>query len=282
MNDPPTQDTTPQTAEPPTQPAPDAPCGEPGGDARAGNDVAIVGVRLHGQVRVTQFNSGDLDLEMGEHVVVEGNQAEVGVVAQPTTQARKMCGIGCMKRVLRVATPQDREGFDGRVQLEADAQAYCRELIRKKRLSMKLVQAQRVEETRKITFTFTAEGRVDFRDLVRDLARRFRSRIEMRQIGVRDEARALGGYGDCGRALCCSTFLTEFSPISIKDLRHVRAVEVLPAVRISPGGRGFGPAAGGRASAAGAARRERRLTLRVNRIGPRRARRGRIIRPRSS
>ena len=218
MNDPPTQDTTPQTAEPPTQPAPDAPCGEPGGDARAENDVAIVGVRLHGQVRVTQFNSGDLDLEMGEHVVVEGNQAEVGVVAQPTTQARKMCGIGCMKRVLRVATPQDREGFDGRVQLEADAQAYCRELIRKKRLSMKLVQAQRVEETRKITFT--AEGRVDFRDLVRDLARRFRSRIEMRQIGVRDEARALGGYGDCGRALCCSTFLTEFSPISIKMARE--------------------------------------------------------------
>jgi cell fate regulator YaaT (PSP1 superfamily) len=202
------------------QPEPACGNGGPGADLRSGNYVAIVGVRLHGQVRVTQFNSGDLELEMGEQVIVEGGRTEVGVVAQPTTHARKSCSIGCMKRVLRIATPQDREEFTRRVQLEADAHSSCQELIRKKRLQMKLVNAQRVEETRKITFTFTAEGRVDFRDLVRDLARRFRSRIEMRQIGVRDEARALGGYGDCGRALCCSSFLKEFSPISIKMARE--------------------------------------------------------------
>ncbi len=185
-----------------------------------GHDVAVVGVRLHGQVRVTQCNSGDFDLEMAQRVVVEGGRLDIGEVVQPTTRSRKMCSIGCMKRVLRVASQEDEERFIRHVRQEDEAHAYCQELILKRRMPMKLVEARRVDDSRKITFTFTADGRVDFRGLVRDLARRFKSRIEMRQIGVRDEARVLGGYGDCGKALCCSTFLKEFSPISIKMARE--------------------------------------------------------------
>lgn len=187
--------------------------------SNGGHEVSVVGIRMQGQVRVTQYNSRDHDFEMGQMVVVEGNQLEIGEVAQPTTHARKMCGIGCMKRALRVATEEDLKQFTKRTRLEDEAHAYCQDLIRRRRMPMKLVQAQRVDESRKITFSFTADGRVDFRDMVRELARRFRSRIEMRQIGVRDEARTLGGYGDCGKALCCSTFLKEFSPISIKMAR---------------------------------------------------------------
>ncbi len=187
--------------------------------SNGGHEVSVVGIRMQGQVRVTQYNSSDHDFEMGQMVVVEGNQLEIGEVAQPTTHARKMCGIGCMKRALRVATEEDLKQFTKRTRLEDEAHAYCQDLIRRRRMPMKLVQAQRVDESRKITFSFTADGRVDFRDMVRELARRFRSRIEMRQIGVRDEARTLGGYGDCGKALCCSTFLKEFSPISIKMAR---------------------------------------------------------------
>ncbi len=193
-------------------------CSTSGGGA-SGKQVAVVGVRLHDQARITQCNSGDMDFEIGQKVVLDGDQLEIGDVAQPTTHARKMCSIGCMKRVLRIATPEEQEQFDRRVRLEGEAHGYCHDLIRRRRLPMKLVQAQRTDETRKITFTFTSDGRVDFRDLVRDLAKHFRSRIEMRQIGVRDEARVLGGYGDCGKALCCSTFLKEFSPISIKMAR---------------------------------------------------------------
>ncbi len=192
------------------------PKGPPGG----GHDVAVVGVRVHDQVRVTQYNSGERDFEMGQMIVLEGDRLEIGEVAQPTTRARKMCAIGCMKQVLRVATEDDLKEFTKRARLEDEAHAFCQDLIRRRRMPMKLVQAQCVDESRKITFCFTADGRVDFREMVRELARRFRSRIEMRQIGVRDEARTLGGYGDCGKALCCSTFLKNFSPISIKMARE--------------------------------------------------------------
>ena len=192
-------------------------CDAPGGRPPGGNEVSVVGVRLAGQVRVSQFNARGADYEQGERVVVEGERGiEIGEVVQPTTRARKMCSIGCMKSVLRPATGEDLKSHEERARQEAGARDYCRERIRERRLPMKLVRAEQTADTRKITFFFTAEGRVDFRDLVKDLAGRFHSRIEMRQIGARDEARVRGGYGDCGKALCCSTFLKEFAPISIK------------------------------------------------------------------
>ncbi len=190
----------------------DAPSGRP-----PGGEVAVVGVRLQGEARISQFNSGDADYEIGQTVVVEGDQGiQIGRVGQPTARARKMCSIGCMKKVLREATAEDITAHDDRVAAEKEAEEYCRDRIRERSLPMKLVQVTQANESRKLTFGFTAESRVDFRDLVKDLAQRLRTRIEMRQIGVRDEAGIRGGYGPCGKALCCSTFLTEFAPISIK------------------------------------------------------------------
>ncbi len=206
----------PEPAAPPPVAAGGCGCDRAGGGA-PGNDVAVVGVRLAGQVRVSQYNSGDIDFEMGQTIVVEGDSGiEIGEVAQPTTRARKGCGIGCMKRALRGATPEDLADFEARTALEKEAKDYGRERMRERRLAMRLVSVSQQAETRKVVFSFTAEGRVDFRDLVKDLAERFHCRIEMRQIGARDEARVKGGYGDCGKALCCSTFLKEFAPISIK------------------------------------------------------------------
>ncbi len=161
-----------------TQPPPAGGCDRPPskGPPGGGHDVAVVGVRVHDQVRVTQYNSGERDFEMGQMIVLEGDRLEIGEVAQPTTRARKMCAIGCMKRALRVATEDDLKEFTKRARLEDEAHAYCQDLIRRRRMPMKLVQAQCVDESRKITFSFTADGRVDFRELVRELARRFQSR----------------------------------------------------------------------------------------------------------
>ena len=189
----------------------------PRGKPPAGNAVAIVGVRMQGRARVTQFNSCGIDFELGDRIVVEGEQGiDIGEVVQATTHARKMCSIGCMKKALRPASEEDLGAVERRSRVQEEASAYCVERIRDRKLSMKLVRAEHVIESRKIVFIFTAEGRIDFRDLVKDLAQRLHTRIEMRQIGVRDEAGILGGYGPCGKALCCSTFLKEFAPISIK------------------------------------------------------------------
>jgi len=213
---------SPETAAP-TPPPSTGGCGcsAPGGKKPNGNAVAVVGVRLRGQTRVSQFNAEDQDFEMGDQVLVEGEHGpEIGEVAQPTTRALRSCSIGCMKRVLRTAGADDLEAFAVRAAQEEEAGADCRERIAARKLAMRLVKVEQNPESKKLTFFFSSDGRVDFRDLVRDLAQRFHCRIEMRQIGVRDEAGIRGGYGDCGKALCCSTFLKEFAPISIKMARE--------------------------------------------------------------
>jgi cell fate regulator YaaT (PSP1 superfamily) len=178
---------------------------------------------MHGQVRVQQFSSRGYDLDVGTLVVVKGERGrDIGEVVQATTRSRRSCGLSCLRSIVRVATEDDLRTWDETLGTEREAFEFCRERIRERALPMRLVQAEQSAESRKITFQFTAEGRVDFRELVRDLAQHLRVRVEMRQIGVRDEAASGGGYGPCGRALCCSTFLKGFAPISIKMAKAQR------------------------------------------------------------
>jgi cell fate regulator YaaT (PSP1 superfamily) len=213
----------PQTTTDESAPEPAAPqtaamsCGCDDADKLPDGSVTVVGVRLADRVRVSQFNARGMDLDLGDRVVVESDRGwEVGEVAQATTRSRRGCSISCMKSVLRRAGEEDLREAEAQHELETSALQFCRERVRERSLGMRLVRVEQVPETKKLVFLFTADGRVDFRELVRDLAAHFRTRIEMRQVGVRDEAGAMGGYGPCGRTLCCSTFLKGFAPISIK------------------------------------------------------------------
>ena len=141
-------------------------------------------------------------------------------VVQPTGPSRKFAGVSGLKRILRLANAQDIAAEQANREREKEAFDFCQVHIRHRRLDMKLVYAEETIDRKKLTFFFTAEARVDFRELVKELAQQFHSRIEMRQIGPRDEAKVLGGYGDCGRPLCCTTFLREFAPISIRMARR--------------------------------------------------------------
>jgi len=182
-----------------------------------GREVVVVGVKFHNLAKVEHFNSEGFEFEIDEAVIVDSEDGErYGTVSEATSRTRGGCGVGCMKRVRRRATFQDREVFQEKVGREKEALLHSRERVDERNLPMKLVTADQSLDGKKITFYFTSEGRVDFRELVRDLAQRFRTRIEMRQIGVRDEAGVKGGYGPCGRNLCCSSFLKEFAPVSIR------------------------------------------------------------------
>lgn len=194
-----------------------------GADPDHGGEVSVIGVRMQGQVRVQQFSSRGYELDVGTLVVIKGDRGrDIGEVVQATTRSRRSCGLSCLRGIVRVATDDDLRTWGETREAERAAFDLCRERIRERSLPMRLVRAEQSAESRKLTFQFTAEGRVDFRDLVRDLAQQFRVRIEMRQIGVRDEAAAVGGYGPCGRSLCCSTFLKGFAPISIKMAKAQR------------------------------------------------------------
>jgi cell fate regulator YaaT (PSP1 superfamily) len=188
-----------------------------GADPEHGGEVSVIGVRMPGQVRVQQFSSRGHDLDVGTFVVVKGERGrDIAEVVQATTRSRRSCGLSCLRGIVRVATDDDLRTWGETREAERAAFDFCRDRIRERSLPMRLVRAEQSAESRKLSFQFTAEGRVDFRELVRDLAQHLHVRIEMRQIGVRDEAAAGGGYGPCGRALCCSTFLKGFAPISIK------------------------------------------------------------------
>jgi len=163
------------------------------------------------------FDAGELDLSKGSKVVVETELGPaLGVVCSDPRERGCQCAERVLKKVLRTAGSQDLQHGEQNLRMEEDVYEFCLQKIRERALPMNLVSVDRQLEGSKFIVYFTAEGRVDFRDLVKDLVQRFRTRIEMRQIGVRHQAKMVGGLGNCGRQLCCSAFLTNFDPVSIK------------------------------------------------------------------
>ena len=179
--------------------------------------IKVIGVRFRRAGKVYYFNPLDMDITTGMHVIVEtARGVEYGYVVLGVKDMDEEKVFQPLKPVIRIATPQDDAVADENRQKEKDAFKICQEKIAKHGLDMKLIDAEYTFDNNKVLFYFTADGRVDFRELVKDLAAVFRTRIELRQIGVRDEAKMLGGMGICGRKLCCNTFLSEFAPVSIK------------------------------------------------------------------
>jgi cell fate regulator YaaT (PSP1 superfamily) len=179
--------------------------------------ITIASVRLKPAGKILQYTTNALDLQRGEKCVVESeNGLEIATVVLPPRAMEVEARQSSLKPILRKATLEDLEQAEGYKQRAKEALALCRNHVQETGLAMKPVSVDFTLDGRKAIFYFTAEERVDFRGLVRYLASRLKTRIEMRQIGVRDEAKTLGGYGVCGRPLCCSTFLTEFAPISVR------------------------------------------------------------------
>ncbi len=179
--------------------------------------VEIAGIRFKQAGKVYYFDPVGMHLEKGENVIVEtARGVEFGEVVLSNRSVAQEDIASPLKPVLRKATPEDHKKVEENLQKEKEALRICTEKIEKHHLDMKLVNVEYTFDCGKVLFYFTADGRVDFRELVKDLASVFRTRIELRQIGVRDEAKMLGGLGVCGRQLCCSGFLGEFMPVSIK------------------------------------------------------------------
>lgn len=177
----------------------------------------VVGVRFRRAGRIYYFDPGTLELKPGQEVIVETSRGlEFGEIVQENKDIEEKELVSPLRLVRRVAADSDYQQLAENRQRETDAVQICLEKIAKHELEMKLVDVEYTFDRNKIIFYFTADGRVDFRELVRDLAAVFRTRIELRQIGVRDEAKMLGGLGPCGRSLCCTTFLEDFGPISIR------------------------------------------------------------------
>lgn len=178
----------------------------------------VCGVKFKGTCKAYYFSPGDVtDLKINDYVVVETSRGkEMGLVTLPLRQVDDKKIVGQLKPILRRATPLDLLDAQGFQRQQPQALATCREHVERSGLPMKVVDAEYNFDGSRLTFYFAAEDRVDFRDLVRDLAHVFKTRIELRQIGVRDEAKILGGLGRCGRALCCATWLSEFYPVSIR------------------------------------------------------------------
>ena len=177
----------------------------------------VIGVRFRTAGKIYFFAPGKFEIKQGSHVIVETARGiEYGRVVSGPKEVKDEDVVQPLKSVIRLATDQDRKVVEKNKQKEKDAFKICQEKIRKHGLEMKLVDVEYTFDGNKILFYFTADGRIDFRELVKDLAAVFRTRIELRQIGVRDETKIKGGIGICGRPLCCSTYLTEFSAVSIK------------------------------------------------------------------
>ncbi len=177
----------------------------------------VIGVRFKDVGKIYYFDPGANQVEVGTRVIVEtARGVECGEVAMANRQILEEQVVKPLKQVVRVATPEDLKRVKANEEKEKQAFAICLKKIADHKLNMKLIDVEYTFDNNKILFYFTADGRVDFRELVKDLASVFRTRIELRQIGVRDEAKMLGGIGICGRPFCCSSFLGEFQPVSIK------------------------------------------------------------------
>ncbi len=179
--------------------------------------IKVIGVRFREAGKVYYFDPGEFEIERGSHVIVETARGiEYGFVVLGNRMVEDDKVVQPLKPVLRPATPEDDEIELANKVKEKEAFAICQEKIQARGLEMKLIDAEYTFDNNKVLFYFTADGRIDFRELVKDLAAVFRTRIELRQIGVRDETKILGGVGICGRPFCCHTFLSEFAPVSIK------------------------------------------------------------------
>ena len=179
--------------------------------------IRIVGVKFKENGKVYHFDPAGLPLELGMDVIVETARGlEFGQITTPITDIPDEELVSPLKKVIRIATAIDKRQVETNRRKEKEAYDICLQKIEKHKLEMKLIHVEYSFDANKILFYFTANGRVDFRELVKDLASVFRTRIELRQIGVRDEAKMMGGLCVCGRPLCCSTFLSDFQPVSIK------------------------------------------------------------------
>lgn len=181
------------------------------------DDAEVIGVRFKEVGKIYYFDPNGVTFTLGQRVIVETTRGvECGEVAMANRKVTNNQIVKPLKKVIRPASDADLQQLESNRQKEKQAFTVCQKKIAEHRLDMKLVDVEYTFDNNKILFYFTADGRVDFRELVKDLASVFRTRIELRQIGVRDEAKMLGGLGVCGRTFCCSTFLGEFQPVSIK------------------------------------------------------------------
>lgn len=179
--------------------------------------VTIVGVRFKKAGKIYYFLPGHNELTIDDQVIVEtARGVEHGTVVIGPKDVMEDSLVMPIKTVIRKATPKDLKQIEKNKEREAKAFDICLEKIEKRKLPMKLINVEYTFDMNKIVFFFTADGRIDFRELVKDLATVFRTRIELRQVGVRDEAKVLNGIGACGRVLCCSSFLGDFTPVSIR------------------------------------------------------------------
>lgn len=179
--------------------------------------IRIVKIQFHAAEKLYDFNAGTLELKCGDRVIVETDRGRsMALVATSPSEIPDELAPDSLKTILRKATHTDVEAAERNRAREKETHVFCQAKIAERNLDMKLVKVEYVFDGSKAVFYFTADGRIDFRDLVKDLAQQFHTRIEMRQIGVRDEAKIVGGIGICGRELCCSSFLRDFAPVSVK------------------------------------------------------------------
>ena len=177
----------------------------------------VIGIRFKSVGKVYFFDPGSIHFQRGDHAIVETSRGiECGEVMMPNREVADDHIVKPLKSVIRAATADDMARVEENMRKEKEAFRICLKKIASHNLGMKLIDVEYTFDNNKILFYFTADGRVDFRELVKDLASVFRTRIELRQIGVRDEAKMLGGLGVCGKPFCCSTFLGDFQPVSIK------------------------------------------------------------------
>lgn len=179
--------------------------------------VNIIGVRFRKAGKIYFFSPENFQIEVGQHVIVETARGiEYGKVVLGPKEIEESKVIQPLKPVIRVSTPEDDMVEEKNKEKEKKAYSICVEKIKKHGLEMKLIDTEYTFDNNKVLFYFTADGRIDFRELVKDLAAVFKTRIELRQIGVRDETKAVGGISICGRPLCCHSYLSDFAPVSIK------------------------------------------------------------------